>query len=130
MANPGEIPADCWLLRWIPPDFMDVSEQGWAPKSQAFQDIEMDGVLAMSVYLECLLLDLGLDQMCVLKGLDGYGLVALRADTVIAEGFVIELSPRPEDIPRGQAHAHLVGDKSRKSVRRMLRDKSVVRHPL
>lgn len=117
------VPDDAHLLRRIRPDWIVAVEGGGVRVTrQAFQDQRApDGTEAMSVYVEEHLVQLGLSAANVLDGHPGYGLVRLPARVVRDLGLKIEWAPVAGDGTRGQAHYHVVGNKSG-TIRRRLAD--------
>lgn len=112
---------DARLLRRIHANWLEPVEGGSVRVTrQAFQDQrEPDGTEAMSVYVEEHLIRLGLSAMTVLEGHPGYGLVSVPARVVRELGLQIEWAPIEGDGARGQAHYHVVGNKTG-AIRRQL----------
>lgn len=75
------------------------------------------------MYVAERLTELGLNHADVLAGHPGYGLLSLRAADARACGLGVVWDPVSEDLPRGDAHAGIMGNKT-PSRRRKLVDAS------
>ncbi|MGO9179751.1 MAG: hypothetical protein ACLQHS_10900 [Candidatus Limnocylindrales bacterium] len=104
---------------------MDDGAGGFRVSSQALRPRPIDAG-GLSVYVEELLIVLGLSMFSALEGHSEFGLVALSAEVVRDEGLKIELRPDPHDGPRGNAHAVIYGDLSH-GVRKRLADLAEIR---
>lgn len=119
---PADDPAihdDDVLLRRIPSEWLRREESGGLrPASAAFQDITApDGTRAMSVYVERLLEEHGLERADVLEGRSDLGIVAFSAAAARDAGMTVYFSPH--EGPLGHAHADVAG-KKRGSVQKKL----------
>ena len=107
---------DDWrLLRrinraWIVPD----GQGGTRVTSQAFQNLSRDPP-ALSVHLENVLQERGLQIVSVLDGMPTHSLVAIYAGVVRAHSQVVQRAPEDAE----PAHAHVVGDKSKSAKSRL-----------
>ncbi len=123
-----DVPDNTILLRritpgWIVPDTVG----GYKLSRQAFQDLPAeDGSLAMSVFVEERLVEIGLSHLSVLDGHPGYGLVAVAVAVARSRDLRVVWAPSPDDGERGRAHAHVLGTKTG-SVRKTLVDGSEIR---
>lgn len=108
------IPNDFTVLRRVGFDWIREDEGGaLRPSRQAFQDLtDSDGTRAMSVYVLERLIELGLDEVAVVDGLPGYAIVKFTVASIRSQGFGIIWRPDPADGIRGEAHAHVICNKS------------------
>ena len=125
-GGPPDDPAisdDARLFRRLSPEWV-VPDNGGGLKvsSQAFQDQpDGSGGLAMSVFVERLLIDAGLSIQDIVVDHPGYGVGVFKASDIRAQGLGVVLAPNAADGPRGQAHAHVICHKSgsvRKAIAR------------
>ncbi len=104
------------LLRRVPREFR-VADGGTRPNSNAFDD-SPDGS-AMSVYVESLLDSIGKTDLDVIRGYDGYALVAFTVGMVRDLGWEVRLGGADPIDTLGAAHAGVHGQKT-KAKRRTL----------
>lgn len=115
-ANDESIGDEEILYRRIHPEFME----GGTPSTQAFQNYP--GRDAMSVYLHSELAASNCSPMRVLDGHPGYRLAALKTGDVRRLGQGVVRAVEEDDSKISFAHAHVVGQKKSKAVKRGLRD--------
>lgn len=115
---------DQWtLVRRIHPKWIvDDNAGGRKLSRQAFEDLGG----SVSVYVHERIIELGLDDDVVLVGHPGYGLLSLVVGDARACELGVAWDRVPEDLPRGDAHAGIMGNKTPKR-RRKLVDCSEVR---
>ena len=106
------------LFRRVPPNLIVWNDNAGAPEvsSAAFFD-SSDGT-GMSVSVESVLRDEGLTERDVLRGYDGFVLVAIAARLVREQGQVIVKKPTDSD----PAHAEVIGRKTRGTRRTFKRN--------
>jgi hypothetical protein len=128
MAAPDDenIPGDWHALRRVRPEFGEGQGTAWRPTSQAFQELTMAGITAMSVHVDERLQEGGLSATDLLDGFPTYGLAAIRIDDLRQLGLGITWWADESDGARGKAHAHVHGMSS-KSLRRKVAALSSVR---
>lgn len=113
-------------LRRVRPDFGEGQGASWRPTSQAFQELTMGGITAMSVHVEERLEAEGLAASDLLDGFPTYGLVVVHVKDLRELELGITWWPDESDGKRGLAHAHVHGISS-KSLRRKVAAASLVR---
>lgn len=122
--RPGDEVSSGSLYRRAPPDHFPrgVNEP---PSKQVFAPNRRRGDSGSSAYLTALT-----TQEQVLAGHETYGLVEIDVDQVVALGFRVEYSPKPEEPGSGMGHVMIYGD-FRASKLKGLRDASrIVRWPV
>lgn len=86
---------------------------GFKVASNAFQDVtDESGTTGMSVFVEEVLLQLGLTADDLLSALPVYGLVAIPTDAAREKGLEIVMAPTENEGSLGAAHAHVLGKKT------------------
>jgi len=99
---------------------------GMRLSSQAFQNqSDPDGTEAMSVFVEERLNDLGADHLAVVEGFPGYGLASFSARVPRDHSLPVVWAPTDAGL-RGQAHANVLGKKTR-SIQKALATASSMR---
>lgn len=117
IANDARLIRAVSRARWI----VDDGEGGKRPASGAFQDLtDAHGTRGMSVYIEEVLHELGLDHHAVLEVFDEHALVVLTAGLVRDCGLGVVHAPI--DGPIGPAHAHATGRKTPGMQNRLARE--------
>ena len=103
--------------KWI----VDDGSGGLRPASGGFQDVtDAEGVKGMSVFMEDVLTELGLDHTAVQVEFNEHALVVITAGLVRECGLGVVRAPRPG--PAGPAHAHVIGKKTPGKQNRLARD--------
>lgn len=118
---------DHTVIRRVRRDWLREEPDGLRVSRQAFQDLtDTDGSKAMSVYILERLADCDLGPEAVVEGMTGYGYVLLSVAALRDQGFGIVWRPIAEEGLRGQAHAHVVCNKSGGRQKALVRASTLV----